>query len=132
MIFKGDEREFLEIELSDFVDSEGWLGAGVYIEVPGFSANYGICVLLDEMERFYAELVKVAQQTSKTAKLYTMEEGLHMKCELQRNGRIECTGRAQDVGTGNALDFRISIENQALFNVLAQFERFFKKCSIVR
>lgn len=125
MIFKG-EGEFLEINVSGrLYPNENWLGAEIRIDVPGFTAQYGTCLRSDDLQWFYEAIVQLKNNVSTRAEFTTMEGGLYLNCELQRTGRVDCTGKA-DNNTGNVLEFYMSLENQAICNLLLQLERLLK------
>lgn len=130
MFLKDDDGRSLEINMNGRFDDEGWTVAEICVRVPGFTAHYATFVYIEDFRWFYNQLVQLKNNTSKNAKFITSEDGLHLNCELQSTGRLDCKGTAQDF-SGNKLEFSLSADNQVLYDVLTQLERLLKDYLVI-
>ena len=136
MILKGDIGK-LEVKVLNRSNSEtddywdgNWLESKIKIDVPGFNALYGTNLRVDDLQKFYEELVDLLNGNISEAEFTTMEEGLYMYCELAANGLIECKGKANN-DTGNHLDFRLQTDFASLNVFLTDFKLILKSYPLV-
>jgi hypothetical protein len=130
MFLKDDDGRSLEINMNGRFDDEGWAVAEIRVRIPGFSAHYATFVYVEDFRCFYNQLVQLKNNTSKNVEFITSEDGLHLNCELQSTGRLDCNGRAKN-DAGSVLEFYMSVENQAIDNLLLQLERLLKDYPVI-
>ena len=130
MFLKDDDGRSLEINMNGRFDDEGWTVAEICVRVPGFIAHYATFVYVEDFRWFYNQLVQLKNNASKNAEFITSEDGLHLNCELQSTGRLDCKGRAKN-DAGSILEFHMSVENQAIDNLLLQLERLLKDYPVI-
>lgn len=100
------------LETSDYWDAN-WLESEIRIEVSGFNGLYGANLRVEELQKFYKELISLQKSTENEAMLTTIEEGIYLHCKVEVNGAIECKGKASNA-TGNTLTFRIQTDLASL------------------
>jgi hypothetical protein len=123
VILKGDTGS-LKIDIikrenastNDFWDAN-WIEANIEIGVFGFSGKYEASFRVDDLYRFYNELVKLTKLEKTSAEFTTLENGLFFKCDANRRGAVTCTGKA--ISRDNILEFTIDTDLPSL----ALFER---------
>ncbi|WP_129713930.1 hypothetical protein [Pedobacter sp. SYP-B3415] len=136
MILKGDIGK-LEIrvlkrsnsETDDYWDGN-WLESEIRIDVPGFNTLYGTNLRVDDLQTFYKKLTGLQSGNINEAEFITMEEGLHLHCELVANGLIECKGKANN-NTGNSLDFRLQTDLSSLHIFVNELKTILKSYPLV-
>lgn len=130
MFLKDDDGRSLEVNINGKFDDEGWTVAEIRVRVPGFTAHYAAFVYIEDFRWFYNQLVQLKNDTSKSAEFIASEDGLHLNCELQCTGKLDCKGTAKDF-LGNKLEFSLSVGNQVLYDILNQLENLLKNYSII-
>jgi hypothetical protein len=111
MILKG-ELGFIELlvlsrentNTNDYWDAN-WLASEIKIEVPGFKAHYATNLRIDDLNRFYNELMSFNQLKTNDIEFNTMEEGLFLQCHRSSNGDILCKAKAINQN-GDSLKFK--------------------------
>ena len=78
---------------NDYWDGN-WLNVNVYLELPEIKASYRTNIRVDEIQAFLEKLVDLNNKSTDTVELTTMEEGIYLCLENQKNGSILITGRS--------------------------------------
>lgn len=130
MFLKDEDGRSLEVNINGRFDNEGWTVAEICVRVPGFTAHYATFVYVEDFRWFYNQLVQLKNNTSKNVEFITSEDGLHLNCELQSTGRLDCKGRAKN-DAGSVLEFYMSVENQAIDSLLLQLERLLRDYPVI-
>ncbi len=108
----------------DFWDGN-WLNSEVKIDVPGFNVFYETNLRLDDISRFYQALIKLKSGASKEAEFTTLEDGLYFHIALERNGSINCNGKASN-NLGNTLNFILDTDLATLDNFVGEIDAILK------
>lgn len=108
------------VNAQDYWDAN-WLDSEIKVEVYCFKAHYITYVRVDDLQRFYDELIKLEHFAVKQAEFTTMEEGLHLLCTMRPNGSVLCTGTAADE-TGNILKFALKTDLISIGNLARQLK----------
>lgn len=101
-----------DTETTDYWDGN-WLHSAIKINVRGFSAIYNANLRVDDLQRFYANLLSIKNDCIKEAKFTTMEEGIYLDLKIEPKGSLTCIGRANDEN-GNSLKFKIESDQASL------------------
>ena len=122
----GEERERVEVQVHGYERApvgeyfdDNWVSAAVLVEVGAFSGEFTAAFLTADFVKFREELQALYHSLQGKASFLTMEEQLSL--ELTGNGRggIALKGFAADApGTGNRLEFELSLDQSHLPSVL--------------
>jgi hypothetical protein len=104
----------------DFWDGN-WVNSEIKIDVPGFNAFYETDLRLDDISRFYQALIKLKSGTSNEAEFTTLEEGLYLHLVVEKNGSINCNGKARN-NLGNTLNFILDTDLSTLDNFVSEID----------
>lgn len=108
----------------DFWDGN-WVNSEIKIEVPGFNAFYEANLRLDDISRFYQALIKLKSGTSNEAEFTTLEDGLYFRLAVERNGSINCNGKARN-NLGSTLNFILDTDLATLDNFVREIDAILK------
>jgi|LauGreDrversion4_2_1035121.scaffolds.fasta_scaffold14863_4 hypothetical protein len=95
-------------DTDDYWDGN-WLEAEIKIVLPGIKILYGTNLRVDDLQRFYENVIALKYNRSKEAEFTTMEEGIYLHLDFEPNGAVRCKGKANSE-SGNSLDFKIQTE----------------------
>lgn len=120
MKISGTTGEQLEISILrrsnpkslDYWDAN-WLECEIKIIVSNFNSIYGTNLRVEELQKFYADLIKLQKGIENEALFITIEEGLYLECKIKRNGILEITGKATNE-VGNNLSFSVQTDFTSL------------------
>jgi hypothetical protein len=104
----------------DFWDGN-WVNSEIKIDVPGFNAFYETDLRLGDISRFYQALIKLKSGTSKEAEFTTLEDGLYFHLAVERNGSINCNGKARN-NLGSTLNFILDTDLATLDNFAREID----------
>jgi len=123
MVIKGEAGE-IEIKVTP-IDinhcNDDWITAEIKITVPGFNAWYGTSIRVDELRQFCEDLIKLDNLTAKRAEFTTLEQGLYLECNLQKNGHVLCSGTAI-TENGDSLNFTIQTDLASINKSISQLK----------
>jgi hypothetical protein len=125
----GECAEFLHIILRE-VDSwdEKWLQVEVRVVVGGFRASVAGEICSDDLARFEQQLSHLHDSLSGTAELTTVEDWFLVKACGDGRGHISFDCLLMDqVGIGNTLTFRLSLDQTFTRATLADIRRALKE-----
>jgi hypothetical protein len=125
-----NEPDFLEIivlgrsnpKSEDYWDAN-WLDIEIKLQVSSFNCKYHTNLRVDELLKFYEDLLALKNHQNKDAVLNTMEEGIYLHLESDVNGKINLQGKAKDQAR-NILDFKFQ-------TVMISFGDFIVECEKV-
>jgi hypothetical protein len=125
-----NEPDFLEIivlgrsnpKSEDYWDAN-WLDIEIKLQVSSFNCKYHTNLRVDELLKFYEDLLALKNRQNKDAVLNTMEEGIYLHLESDVNGKINLQGKAKDQAR-NILDFKFQ-------TVMISFDDFIVECEKV-
>lgn len=137
MLIKGQNAECLEIKIlrrensksTDYWDGN-WLNAEVKIETSHFKAHYGTNFRAEDFQRFYDDIIRLKNHDVNEVVFTTMEEGLHLNLELQKNGSLLCSGKTNNLSE-NSLEFQFTIDNMALNYLVDQLREILKEYPVI-
>jgi hypothetical protein len=122
----GSDRERVEVAIlgyerapvGDYHD-DNWLRARVTVHAGAFSGAYDAAFLTEELVQFRRQLETLYQSLRGEAKFTTLEEQLSLRLSGNSRGEILLRGIAVDIaGTGNRLEFQITLDQTHLHRVL--------------
>jgi hypothetical protein len=125
------EHEFILLEVisrsypsaNDFYDGN-WLNAKAVVKAGGFTGAVNGQLRADELASFQAELAKLYESLSGSAKLLTMEEWLSFEIIGDGRGHFSCTGEVTDEFVqGNTLKFNLDLDQTFFPEVLKSLEK---------
>ena len=91
--FKNDGgRTILYIDVIGKEDAEGWLQAMVYFDDKGFSANFEISIMLNDLYAFVDQLKPIQKFLTGTAIFSNIEDNINVKFSTDGIGHIEMNG----------------------------------------
>ncbi len=123
MVIKGEASE-IEINVTNGNSgyrNDGWIIADIKIAVPGLKAWYGADIQIAELHQFYQDLIKLDNLTEKYAEFNTLEEWLHLECDLQKNGHVLCSGRVV-TENGDSLNFTVQTDIASISKFVSQLK----------
>ena len=92
----------------DYWDAN-WLEAEIKVNVLGFRALYGANLRIDDLQRFYENLLLFLDYKKNEIEFTTMEEGIYLKFTAEVNGEIKCEGIAKNI-LGDNLIFKFDLD----------------------
>lgn len=101
-----------------------WLSCQIFIKIPGFIADFPLYIRTDELNTFYNGLKKMSKNLRGLAVLSTMEEGILIKSEINKLGKIEWIIATQyPIGIGAELSFRFENDQSYLPEILGDLKK---------
>lgn len=95
-------------DAQDYWDGN-WLDSEIIINTTGIRMCYGASLRVEELEKFYEDLIKLSKFTSNKIIFTTLEGQLFLEFSVAVGGQVVCQGRAinQD---DNSLNFHIKTD----------------------
>lgn len=113
----------------DYWDAN-WLESNIMIEIPDFKANYKTNLRVDDLQRFYDELIELSNFNKKRAEFKTLEKGLSLECVANSRGAVLCTGKAKNQ-YGNCLYFEMETDIGSISSWISELRSALKKYPLV-
>lgn len=121
--FGSRNSDFIAIEIEISSPATDWLYCQVSLSAGGFTARYPAHFELDDFARFHHELVNLHETLRGDAVLVTAEGQLELRLHGDGLGHVRITGRAQDDGFDNILQFGLGLDQSQLTEPIAQMTR---------
>jgi|SRR3569623_935121 len=88
-----------------------WLEVKIKVRLEGFQAFFNACIMEDEFKAFISSISKVLDTQKGVIELYTVEESIYLKGEVDYTGNVQWVGTLiYPIGTGSKLNFKFETD----------------------
>lgn len=109
-------------ECTDYWDGN-WIISNIWIEIPGYKAQFKADLRTDELWNFSNELKLMNKELKGKASLINLDGYLEIECEINKQGVIHWTAETcYPAGFGAVLKFDFSSDQSYLIGIVQEIE----------